>query len=82
MEATSLRIQVSPGSSALYGVLAVLHARGVPVLGLHYDGQEVRILLNGSATATTLLARQVARRADVLCVQTSTGVAVTGWDLP
>lgn len=72
MEPTSLRVDLSPGPSALYGVLAVLHARGAAVLGLHYDGHEMRILLDPSKTDTAVLARQLARRADVLCVHTST----------
>lgn len=72
MEPTVLRVELSPAASALYGVLAVLHARGAAVLGLHYDGHELRVLLEQSEPDTAVLARQVARRADVLRVHTST----------
>ena len=51
---------------ALYGVLAVLHARRVDVRHLRYDGTTVRVGVDGPVNQ---LVPQVARRVDVLGVE-------------
>lgn len=51
---------------ALYGVLAVLHARRVGVRHLRYDGTTVRLGVDGPVHQ---LVPQVARRVDVLGVE-------------
>jgi hypothetical protein len=66
MEPVVLRVALSPGLSALLGVVSVLHARRAVVRALDYVDDALLVTVEATAGEADRLRAQIGRRVDVL----------------